>query len=62
LINQKRENFEERPYFMAIRAKLGEGLREQYDLTEPMPEGLVKLLAQLETSVRDITRETLRGV
>jgi hypothetical protein len=59
MINQKREDFEERPYFMAIRAKLAEGLREQYDLTDPMPKGLLELLSQLETSVRDITRERL---
>jgi hypothetical protein len=36
----------------AIRAKLGEALREQHDLTEPLPQGLVELLGQLYASVR----------
>jgi AcrR family transcriptional regulator len=36
----------------AMRAKLGQALREQHDLTEPLPRGLVELLGQLDASVR----------
>jgi hypothetical protein len=32
----------------AMRANLGQALREQHDLTEPLPQGLVELLGQLE--------------
>jgi hypothetical protein len=39
-------------YSRAIRTKLGDALREQYDLMEPVPPSLVELLAQLSTSVR----------
>ena len=37
-------------YFRPIQTKLGEKLREQYDLMEPLPPGLVELLSQLENS------------
>jgi hypothetical protein len=36
----------------AMRAKLGQALRERHDLTEPLPQGLVELLGQLDSSVR----------
>jgi hypothetical protein len=36
----------------AMRAKLGQALREQHDLTEPLSQGLVELLGQLDASVR----------
>jgi hypothetical protein len=39
-------------YSRAIQTKLGDALREQYDLMEPVPPSLVELLAQLDTSVR----------
>jgi hypothetical protein len=39
-------------YSSAIRTKLGDALREQYDLMEPAPPSLVELLAQLNASVR----------
>jgi hypothetical protein len=35
-------------YFPPIRAKLGEALRDQYDLMEPFPQGLSELLRQLD--------------
>jgi hypothetical protein len=35
-------------YFRAIRVKLGRAMREHYDLTEPMPEKVSKLLEELE--------------
>jgi hypothetical protein len=46
---------------LAIRTKLGEALRLQYDLAEPMPRGLLELLSQLDTGacVRDVTQERL---
>jgi hypothetical protein len=48
-------------YLRPIRTKLGEALREQYDLMEPAPPSLVELLSKLENSahVRDITRARL---
>jgi hypothetical protein len=48
-------------YFRPIRLKLGEGLREQYDLMEPLAPGLVELLGQLDTTIRirESTRERL---
>jgi hypothetical protein len=39
-------------YSRAIRTKLGDALREQYDLLEPVPPSLVELLARLSASVR----------
>jgi hypothetical protein len=61
VIMEQHDDFKERPYFVAVRAKLGEALREQHDLMEPLPQGLVELLARLETSVRigEVTRERL---
>jgi hypothetical protein len=44
-------DFEERPYFVAVRSKLGEALREKYDLMEPLSPGLLALLAQLDTGI-----------
>jgi hypothetical protein len=48
-------------YLRPIRAKIGEGLREKYDLMETVPQSLVALLRQLETGadVRDTTRARL---
>jgi hypothetical protein len=46
---------------LAIRTKLGQALREQYNLAEPLPQSLVELLSQLDIGacVRDVTRERL---
>jgi hypothetical protein len=41
--------------FGAIRTRLGEALREQYDLMESTPKGLVELLRRLE--IRESGRE-----
>jgi hypothetical protein len=43
----------------AIRARLGEALRERHDLLEPLEPRLLELLAQLDTNVR--LRETAKG-
>lgn len=43
----------------AIRAKLGQALREQHDLMEPLPAGLVELLGRLEAGAG--VRETPRA-
>jgi hypothetical protein len=40
----------------AIRTQLGEGLRAQHDLMEPLPPRLLDLLARLETRI--YVRET----
>ena len=37
-------------YERAIRTTIGRGLRSYYDLTEPMPERMVKLLAEIDES------------
>lgn len=37
-------------YLEPIRAKIGKGVREQYDVMEPVPQSLVALLRRLETS------------
>jgi hypothetical protein len=47
---EQHDDFRERPYFVAVRAKLGEALREKYDLMEPLSPGLLELLAQLDSS------------
>jgi hypothetical protein len=39
-------------YSLAVRTKLGDALREQYNLVETPPPGLVELLVQLNASVR----------
>jgi hypothetical protein len=41
--------------FRAIRTRLGEALREQHDLMESTPKGLVELLRRLE--MRESGRE-----
>jgi hypothetical protein len=48
-------------YDGAIRAKLGEALREQHDLMAPMPQGLGELLGRLTAGVgvRDTNRARL---
>jgi hypothetical protein len=43
-------------YDGAIRAKLGEALREKHDLMEPLAPRFLELLAQLDTSIH--VRET----
>jgi hypothetical protein len=35
-------------YYRAIRTKLGDTLRAQYDLSEPLPEPLTKALVMLD--------------
>jgi hypothetical protein len=47
-----------------IRAKLGEALREQYDLMEPAPQGLAKLVRQLDAREheRDIAQAGLSRI
>jgi hypothetical protein len=47
---EQHDDFKERPYFVAVRAKLGEALREKHDLMEPLAPGLFELLAQLQQS------------
>jgi hypothetical protein len=47
----EQHDFKERPYFVAVRTKLGEAFREKHDLMEPLAPGLLELLAQLDTSI-----------
>jgi hypothetical protein len=49
-------DFRDSRYAGAIRAKLGETLRERHDLVEPLAPRLLELLAQLNISVH--VRET----
>ena len=48
-------------YFRPVRTKLGDALREQYDLMEPVPPSLIELLSKLEnnTQRRDTTSARL---
>ena len=54
-------DFRHSRYDGAIRAKLGETLRERHDLVEPLAPRLLELLAQLNTSfyVRERTEAKL---
>lgn len=55
-MDQRQEGFSDTRCYGAIQTKLGEGLRQQYDLTEPLSPGLVELLDRLRASAqaRDI--------
>jgi hypothetical protein len=44
-------DFRDSRYDGAIRTMLGEALRRRYDLMEPLPQGLVELLGQLDARV-----------
>jgi hypothetical protein len=52
-------DFRDSRYDGAIRDKLGEALRKQHDLMEPLPPGLVELLGRLEAGAG--VRETPRA-
>jgi hypothetical protein len=56
---QTTSDFRESRYDGAVRAKLGKALREQHDLMEPLPPGLVELLGRLEAGAG--VRETARA-
>ncbi len=43
-------------YERAIRTTIGRGLRSYYDLTEPIPERMVKLLEQIDDSASHATK------
>ncbi len=43
-------------YERAIRTTIGRGLRSYYDLAEPIPEQMTKLLKQIDDSVRPATQ------
>ncbi len=43
-------------YERAIRTTIGRGLRSYYDLTEPIPDRMVKLLGQLDDSAPAATK------
>jgi hypothetical protein len=57
---QFRDYLRDPGYFRAVRTKIGNELREQHDLTEPLPQSLLALLKQLERRVEvDDTGERL---
>jgi len=43
-------------YERAIRTTIGRGLRSYYDLTEPIPEDMTKLLRQIDDSAPPATK------
>ncbi len=43
-------------YERAIRTSIGRGLRNYYDLSEPIPEHMLKLLKQIDAKSRDSGR------
>lgn len=50
VMQQRNNDFGDPRYYGAVRTKLGESLRQQYDLKEPLPLGLVELLDRLRAS------------
>jgi hypothetical protein len=52
-------DFRDSRYDGAIRAKLGEALREKHDLMEPLAPRLLELLARLDTGI--YVRETVEA-
>jgi hypothetical protein len=53
---QDRDSF----YYRAIRTKLGDALRAQYDLKQPLPEPLAKTLFELDRQEGTVVREADR--
>jgi hypothetical protein len=58
-MQQRYNEFREPQYFGTVRAKLGQAMREQHDLMEPLAPGLLELLGRLETAAD--ARETARA-
>jgi hypothetical protein len=55
-----RDHLRDPGYFRDIRKPVGDELREQHDLTDPLPQSLLALLKQLDIRVEnDATRERL---
>jgi Anti-sigma factor NepR len=44
-------------YFRAIQTKIGEALRKQQTLSEPLPERLAQLLDELDAGLSEWLRE-----
>jgi hypothetical protein len=59
VMRQRPDDFSDNRHDGAIRTKLGEALRQQYDLMEPLPQALVELLERLGTRAR--ARDTARA-
>jgi hypothetical protein len=45
-------------YERAIRTSIGRGLRNYYDLSEPIPEHMLKLLKQIDTKSKTQDKQT----
>jgi hypothetical protein len=62
-MQQRHNEFREPPYFGTVRAKLGQAVREQHDLMEPLAAGLLELLGRLEivADAREAARARLYG-
>jgi hypothetical protein len=58
-MRQQNENLRDGRFDGAIRTKLGEALRQHYDLMEPMPQGILELVRELDTRGHTATRERL---
>jgi hypothetical protein len=55
-----RDHLTDPGYFRDVRKRVGDELREQHDLTGPLPQSLLGLLKQLDIRVEnDATRERL---
>ena len=50
-MTQFRDHLRDPGYFRAVRTKIGDELRKQHGLTEPLPHSLLALLEQLERRV-----------
>jgi hypothetical protein len=48
-------------YERAIRTSIGRGLRSYYDLSEPIPDRMLKLLEQIDDKPGDEPREDVKA-
>jgi Anti-sigma factor NepR len=53
---QEAERFEDSFYFRMIGRKIGEELRNRYDVSEPLPDRLTNLLSELDKDLEEPAR------
>jgi hypothetical protein len=47
-MSERPDDFSESFYYRAIRTRIGDALRAQYDVSEPLPRTFLTLLMQLD--------------
>ncbi len=53
----ERDDLKDSYYLRLIRTGIGEGLRNYYDLTEPLPDNLLERLLELDQEPDDVPNE-----